>query len=685
MGAVNERDVIAAIGEQLGVPFVDLRRDSPDADVVSLLPEQTARDLTAIPLRREEEGVIVAVADPTGDVANKLKTAMKTTVVVHIAPAADIERAINNSYRALDSVGRLVDAFAAAESSRRGTVTHADVMPDDAPVVRIVNMLINQAVRDRTSDIHIEPQDEAVRVRYRIDGALADAVSLPEALGPAIISRIKIMAGLNIVERRRAQDGQINVELDGRTLDIRVNTMPTIWGEKAVMRILDRKRTLHNLDDLGMPNDVHKVYAKMVRSPYGMLVCAGPTGSGKTTTLYATLNEINDPKANITTIEDPVEYVFPSINQIQINEQAGMTFAGGLRHPAPGPDIILVGEIRDVETARIAVQSALTGHFVLSTIHATDSASALHRFLDMGIERFLVASSVSMIVSQRLLRRICPHCRVTRPLSVDEQAFFDAYAERSFRTQFWYGEGCNFCANTGYLDRVGVYEVMEVTDDIRQHHRRQRAARRVEENGHFPRNVDPARRRSKAGQSGRDDRRRSHAHRLYRLKFSQRPAGAKRGVAGMPAFRYSGGWRRRKKTRAPPKGHVYSRRRVDAGRPRSRSPQRPRARNALKFEITAVKANRRRHALLAPAVGVHQSRRAHRRRDGDAPSGDEGQGPQGCPVRHGRGHSPRRQPCQCCGAAHDGLPAVLCERAQIGRDDRQARHGPRPVVTSISA
>ncbi len=470
MKAVSERDVVSAVGEQLGVPFADLRRDTPDADVVALLTEDLARQLMAIPLHRDEDKqVIVAVADPTGDVRSKLKTAMKVAVELHIAPADDIERAINKAYRALDSVGRLVDAFSAAESSRRGNVAAVDVMPDDAPVVRIVNMLISQAVRDRTSDIHIEPQDEAVRVRYRIDGALADAVSLPEALGPAIISRIKIMAGLNIVERRRAQDGQINQEIDGRMLDIRVNTMPTIWGEKAVMRILDRKRTLHTLADLGMPKDVHEKYSKMVRAPYGMLVCAGPTGSGKTTTLYATLNEINDPKSNITTLEDPVEFVFPAINQVQINEQAGMSFATGLRAILrQDPDIILVGEIRDVETARLAVQSALTGHFVLSTIHATDSASALHRFVDMGIERFLVASSVSMIVSQRLMRRICTHCRVQKPLSVDEQAFFDTYAENHTKTKFFYGEGCNFCANTGYLDRVGVYELLQITDDIRR-------------------------------------------------------------------------------------------------------------------------------------------------------------------------------------------------------------------------
>jgi type IV pilus assembly protein PilB len=287
-------------------------------------------------------------------------------------------------------------------------------------------------------------------------------------MGPAIISRLKIMASLNIVERRRAQDGTIATEIDGRSLDIRVNTTPTIWGEKAVLRILDRKRTLLTLDDLGMPTGVHEVYSKMVRAPYGMLICAGPTGCGKTTTLYATLNEVNDTKSNITTVEDPVEFVFPSINQIQINEQAGITFAGGLRSILrQDPDIILVGEIRDVETARLAVQSALTGHFVLSSIHATDAASALHRFVDMGIERFLIASSVSVVVSQRLVRRICNHCRVPLTPSAEELAFFQG-AGGPQKTQFSHGEGCNFCAGTGYQDRIGVYELLRVTDEMRR-------------------------------------------------------------------------------------------------------------------------------------------------------------------------------------------------------------------------
>jgi type IV pilus assembly protein PilB len=329
-------------------------------------------------------------------------------------------------------------------------------------------MILTQALRDRASDVHIEPQDNRVRVRFRIDGALHDTLTLPSEMGSAIASRIKIMAGMNIVERRRPQDGQIATTIDERSVDVRVATMGTVWGEKVVMRVLDKSRSLYRLRDLGMPQDTHHAFAKMIRSPYGMVICAGPTGSGKTTTLYASMTEVNGVDKNITTIEDPVEYVFPSINQIQINEQAGITFAAGLRSILrQDPDMILVGEMRDVETARIAVQSALTGHFVLSSLHATDSVSALYRFLDMGIENFLVASSVIGIVGQRLIRRMCQYCRVEYTPTAEELNFYEEGGGLD-KTDFWMGQGCNFCANTGFSDRIGVYELLTVTEEMRE-------------------------------------------------------------------------------------------------------------------------------------------------------------------------------------------------------------------------
>ncbi len=338
---------------------------------------------------------------------------------------------------------------------------------ENAPVVQVVNLLLSQAVSERASDVHIEPMDDRVRVRNRVDGALHEVLQLPVGMGPALVSRIKVMANMNIVERRRPQDGQMEVTVDGIGLDVRVSTTSTVQGEKCVLRILDKRRALFQLSDLGMPPDILEVYESLTRSPYGMVICAGPTGSGKTTTLYATLTQINSEEINVMTVEDPVEYVFPAVNQIQINEQAGVTFAGGLRSILrQDPDAILVGEIRDVETARMAVQSALTGHLVLSSIHATDAVSALHRFLDMGIESFLIASSMLGVVGQRLVRRICPECKVQYQPTPDEIGVWEK-AGLAEKTVFYHGEGCVFCSNTGYQGRIGVYEVLRVTDAMK--------------------------------------------------------------------------------------------------------------------------------------------------------------------------------------------------------------------------
>ncbi|MEY2566186.1 MAG: type pilus assembly protein PilB [Actinomycetota bacterium] len=470
LGALSERKLAEMLSPHLGVQVVDLRQEQPEPAVVSLLPEATARALTAIPIRDHAGKLEVAVADPLdGKVLSELAASTGKSVRLLLAAPSDIVRAIDNSYRALTDVDDLIETFQTTEALRRETEELPRSASDEAPVVRVVSLILTQALRDRSSDVHIEPQEDRVRVRFRIDGALHDVVALPAKMGPAVISRLKIMAGMNIVERRRSQDGQIVTEVDGRPVDVRVNTSPTIWGEKAVLRILDRSRSLHRLDDLGMPDATHAAFGRLVRSPFGMVVCAGPTGSGKTTTLYATLAEINQSEANITTIEDPVEYVFPSINQIQINEQAGITFANGLRAILrQDPDIILVGEIRDVETARIAVQSALTGHLVLSSIHATDAPSALLRFVDMGIEPYLIASSVIGVVSQRLVRRICEHCRVEYMPPVEELAFYHE-AGGPEKLEFTQGEGCNFCARTGYQSRIGVYELLPVSDEVKQH------------------------------------------------------------------------------------------------------------------------------------------------------------------------------------------------------------------------
>ncbi|MGE0793935.1 MAG: GspE/PulE family protein [Acidimicrobiia bacterium] len=473
VGALKASALAEALAEQFDLELVDLRRQVPEPEAVGLISEPVARRLGAIPLRIDDDALVVAVADVSDAVLAELSRSAGRPVVLAVAPESDIRRAIDNGYRALADVDQHVRAFeaSAAESLHRAAVAvTAQAAGDDAPVVQVVNLVITQGLRDRASDIHFEPQSDRLRVRFRIDGALHDVLALPLDIGPALVSRVKIMAGMNIVERRRPQDGQIATEIDGRELDIRVSTTATIKGEKVVMRLLDKSKQLFRTHDLGMPDDTRALYMDMVRAPYGMVVCAGPTGSGKTTTLYATLAEIADPQRNVMTIEDPVEYVFPSINQIQINELGGLTFADGLKSILrQDPDVILVGEIRDVETARIATQSALTGHFVLSSIHATDSVLALHRFLDMGIESFLIASSVRAIIGQRLVRRICTACREPYSPSADELAIYDELTNGTGeKKRFFHGAGCNFCSGTGYRDRIGVYELLRMTPELKR-------------------------------------------------------------------------------------------------------------------------------------------------------------------------------------------------------------------------
>ncbi|WP_427889868.1 GspE/PulE family protein [Kribbella sp. GL6] len=462
-----ERTRARQLAEQHHLDLVDLRTVGPDPAAATLLDERTARNLAAVPLETRDDAVVVAVADPS--VVEDLRAALGRRVVAMVAAPTDVLHAIGTAYRALSGIDDRVKVFAARDAVRKDVRDVATGASDEAPVVQVVQLIITQALRDRASDVHIEPHGDRVRVRYRIDGALHDVLELPGSIGPAVVSRIKIVADLNIVERRRPQDGQISMDVEGRPVDIRVSTTAVVGGEKVVLRLLDKSRPLFRLGQLGMPDEQAAAYSSLLRAPYGMVICAGPTGSGKTTTLYGSLGEINSPERNIMTIEDPVEYTFDSINQIQINEAAGITFAGGLRSILrQDPDVILVGEVRDVETARIAVQSALTGHFVLSSLHATDAATALHRLLDMGIETFLVASSVTAVVSQRLVRRICPNCREYYEPPTEELAFLASAGGVAPRDGFVRGAGCNYCAQTGFLERTGVYELMPISDAIRE-------------------------------------------------------------------------------------------------------------------------------------------------------------------------------------------------------------------------
>jgi type IV pilus assembly protein PilB len=470
IGALNEQDLARALAAFFGFDVANLRRDAVDPLVLNFLNEDAARKFTAFPVRMADDGLYIAVAEPSEDIRQSLSQVTGKQVKLLIAPLTDIRWAIDSNYRALGSVEKLVQAFESVEGSRKRSVdtSEPEIVADDAPVVQVVDRILTQAMRDRASDVHIEPSDDIVRVRFRIDGALKEILQLPAAIGPGLVSRIKIMANMNIVERRRPQDGQLTINIDGKEVDVRVATTATIMGESCVMRLLDKTRSVLRLNDLGMPVDTHAAYSKIVRAPFGMVLCAGPTGSGKTTTLYATLSEVSNPSLNVMTIEDPVEYVFPTINQIQTNEQAGLTFATGLRSILrQDPDVILVGEIRDVETTRVAVQSALTGHFVVSSLHATDSVSALHRFLDMGIESFLIASSVLAVVGQRLLRRICPSCKAVYTPSDEEMVFYEESGGAA-KDVFYQGTGCNFCTHTGYKDRIGIYELLVMTPELRR-------------------------------------------------------------------------------------------------------------------------------------------------------------------------------------------------------------------------
>jgi type IV pilus assembly protein PilB len=470
MGVLSQDDLLDALALQFGIPAIDLNTVAIDPAAADKIPEDVAREHQIMGIALVDGVLTVAVSEPTKGLRHILSRATNCEVSLVLAAAADIVHSIEAHYKVLGDVGDLVRAFEAFEGSRRQVVENSpqDLAGDDAPIVQVVNRILTQSRRDRASDVHIEPQGDVVRVRYRIDGALKEVLTLPGSMGLGLVSRIKIMAGMNIVERRRPQDGQLQIEVDGKTVDVRVATVATISGEKCVMRVLDKTRSVMGMNDLGMPEDTHRQFSDLVRAPFGMVLCAGPTGSGKTTTLYATLSELNDPTRNIMTIEDPVEYVFPAINQIQTNEAAGLTYATGLKSILrQDPDVILVGEIRDAETARIAVQSALTGHFVLSTLHATDSVSALHRFLDMGIESFLIASSVLAIVAQRLVRRICPSCKVPYEPTQVELAFYSE-SQGPEKDVFYHGEGCNFCAGTGYHDRVGVYELLKITPEIKR-------------------------------------------------------------------------------------------------------------------------------------------------------------------------------------------------------------------------
>lgn len=439
------------------------------SNVLALIPEAYARENQLLALTLRNGTLLVACTDPAdGRLLQDVQVLTRHPVVAVGATSADIRKAIDERYRESLGVEGEIRAFRSITAGRGRAESAELAIGDSSPIVQVVNKMIGQGLRDRASDIHVEPQREHLRIRFRIDGILKDAMALPKEMGPPIASRIKVMANLDIVDRHRSQDGQIRIEGQGRQVDVRVSTAETIWGEKIVLRLLDQSRTILRLDNLGLNVQGSERLSQLLRSPFGMVVVSGPTGSGKTTTLYAAINELDPVTQNITTIEDPVEYTFDDINQIQIRKMANLTFANGLRAILrQDPDILLVGEIRDLETAEIAVQSALTGHLVLTSLHATDAAAVIQRFIEMGIEGYLVASALVGVVAQRLVRRICGGCRQPYTLSAEEEALW-AELGTGAKQVFMHGAGCELCAGTGYRGRVGVFEVLALTDEIKR-------------------------------------------------------------------------------------------------------------------------------------------------------------------------------------------------------------------------
>ena len=467
MGMIHEGDLVRALAEQVGLEFVDLNDYAVDATATTLLPEALARRYRAIPIGERDGKLLVAMSDPANVYAlDDIRTITNRDVQPLVATASDVERAIQK-FANMD--GQVEALTMAAAEQVMGDEEHLEAALEDAPIVKLVNAIMTQAVGDRASDVHIEPSEKNVRIRFRVDGVLHEPMSpAPKNIQGGLISRLKVMADLNIAEKRVPQDGRISMKVGGKALDLRVATLPTVYGEKVVIRVLDKSSALLRLEDLGFLEDAYTRFSESFRKPYGAILVTGPTGSGKSTTMYATLNILNQVDRNIITVEDPVEYRLNGVNQIQVNPKAGLTFSSALRSILRAdPDIVLIGEVRDKETATIAIEAALTGHLVLTSLHTNDAPSAITRLTEMDVETFLVASSIDCIVAQRLARKLCDRCKQEYAPEHGE------LAEAGYPEWLWpeietlhRSTGCPACSNTGYRGRIGMYEVMQMSEEI---------------------------------------------------------------------------------------------------------------------------------------------------------------------------------------------------------------------------
>ena len=468
-GVVSESQVASARAAQLGLPFVDLTEYPVDSSAVALVPIQVLRRYDVLPIGRDGDRLLLAMADPRDVLAiDDVRAAVRMQVRPVVAERNDLLAAIGRFVR---SDGELSELTTAMVEENRGTsadlVLASEAVEDDAPIVRFVNLLISQAISDHASDIHIEPAEREMNVRYRIDGVLHEMQRAPKNIQNGVISRLKIMADIDIAERRKPQDGRMSVIHGGKQIDLRVATLPTVFGEKVVMRILDNSMTGLGMEQLRLLDRNAAAYKASYTKPYGMILVTGPTGSGKSTTLYTTLHEVARPEINVITVEDPVEYRIAGINQVQVNPKAGLTFASALRSILRSdPDVVLLGEIRDHETAQIAIEASLTGHLVLSTLHTNDAPSAITRLIEMDIEPFLVGSALDCVVAQRLARRLCDKCKQPYQPTFDELQALRFAQPGDPQPTLHKPAGCTACSNTGYRGRIALHEVMTVTEDI---------------------------------------------------------------------------------------------------------------------------------------------------------------------------------------------------------------------------
>ncbi len=466
-GIINEKQFIEALEYQLNIPYIDFANFNIDPEVPRLISESLARRHMLIPVSRDENIITVAMVDPLNLYAiDDVNIATGLNVKPALAMRGHVLTAIERFY-GKESAEKAVEDFKKEIGLEQITEIEEEILNEvsNAPVVRLVDSIIQHAIRTKASDIHIEPYENNIRIRFRIDGELQEIMTSSKNTHSAIVTRIKILGRMDIAEKRIPQDGRVEMHIDNKDVDLRISVLPTVYGEKIVIRLLDRSSTIMTKSQLGFSDDNIKMFDKIIQSPNGIILVTGPTGSGKTTTLYAVLNELNNINRNIITVEDPVEYRLDGINQVQVNTKAGLTFANGLRSILrQDPDIIMIGEIRDSETAEIAVRAAITGHLVLSTMHTNDSASTVSRMMDMGIEPYLVSSSVVGVVAQRLVKKICTNCITEYKPSYSEMELLNI----ADNEVIYKGEGCSVCNNTGYRGRTAIHEIMLMTREIRE-------------------------------------------------------------------------------------------------------------------------------------------------------------------------------------------------------------------------